>query len=221
MADFKLTQNNPPAPNSAELLIVGSITSSSVMTFADKLESLLADGARHILIGMREIAHISSAALASLVSVADRLEHLGGGVILAEVQPKTRVIIDTLGLRRIFEMVGTMEEGRTSVRTRVEKLSHAPRLVAVIDGKPAQEYPIVVEMVTIGSELKNMIVLKHPQVEPMHAEVKAVGDRCVVRDLGSRYGTFIDGARLKPEGVLPPFGTLAIATFKFTFARSR
>ena len=182
---------------------------------------LAAEGTRLILIGMKEIAHISSAALAELVSLADRLEHLGGGIILAEVQPRTRVIIDTLGLRRIFEMMPTIEEGRASLKARAEKLAKAPRLVALVDGKPGQDFPIVGPKLTLGSDLKCTIVLKHPQVEPTHAEISVVGDRCVVKDLGSRYGTFVDGARVKGEMILPPFGTLAIASFKFTFARAR
>jgi anti-anti-sigma factor len=221
MPDFKLDVIPPPVPATADIRLTGSITSTNVTLFAETLERFLVDGIRVILIGMKDIAHISSAALAELVSVADRLERLGGGVVLAEVQPKTRVIIDTLGLRRIFEMVATIEDGRNSLKERAAKLSRAPRLIALIDGKPGHEYPIVIPKVTIGSDLKCTIVLKHPQVEGTHAEVSASGDRCVVRDLGSRYGTFIDGARLKPEGALQPFGVLAIATFKFTFAKGR
>ncbi len=221
MVDFRLDEAPGPYAGTIELRIAGSITSSSVTPFADRLERLAAEGTRLILIGMKDIAHISSAALAELVSLADRLERLGGGIILAEVQPKTRLIIDTLGLGRIFEMSPSLDEGRTSLKTRAERLAKAPRLIALIDGQPGQDYPIVGPKLTVGSDLKCTIVLKHPQVEPVHAEVGIIGDRCVVKDLGSRYGCFIDGARLKGEMILPPFGTLAIASFRFTFARAR
>lgn len=221
MADYNLASFPPPAPGAAELKVSGSLTSSNVNAFIEKLEGLLTDGVRVIIIGMKDILHISSAALAELVSVADRLDRQGGAVILSEVQPKTRVIIDTLGLRRIFEMVGTIDEGRTSAKARAEKLARAPRLVSLVEGKPAQEYPIVAAKLTLGSDLKNAIVLQHPQVEPFHVEVSAAGDKAVVRDLGSRFGSFIDGTRVKGEGSLPQFATLSIATFKFTYARGR
>jgi anti-anti-sigma factor len=221
MADYNLASFPAPAPGAAELKVSGSITSTNVNAFAEKLEGLLTDGVRVIIVGMKEVLHISSAALAELVSVADRLDRQGGAIILTEVQPKTRVIIDTLGLRRIFEIVGTTDEGRVSAKARAEKLAKAPRLIALVDGKPAQEYPIVASKITLGTDLKNTIVLKHPQVEPFHVEVSASGDKAVVRDLGSRYGSFIDGTRIKGEATLAQFATLSVATFKFTYARGR
>ncbi len=47
-------------------------------------------------------------------------------------------------------------------------------------------------MVTIGRDSKNDIALKDASVAPEHARIEAIqGNRLVIRDLGTRSGTFL------------------------------
>ena len=70
--------------------------------------------------------------------------------------------------------------------------------VAVGPGAPARSLPrleIVYQlrnqMVTVGSETGNDIVLSHPSVSPRHAELRQEAGRWVVHDLDSAQGTFV------------------------------
>lgn len=49
---------------------------------------------------------------------------------------------------------------------------------------------------TLGRSLFNHIMLKSSSVSSQHAEIEKVGDRWVIRDLGSSYGTYVNGERI-------------------------
>ena len=64
--------------------------------------------------------------------------------------------------------------------------------------QPAQGSPwlemaheVAKEIVTVGSETGNDIVLAHPSVSPRHAELRREAGRWVVHDQGSAQGTFV------------------------------
>src|SRR5262249_35273025 len=54
------------------------------------------------------------------------------------------------------------------------------------------------------------LFLPDPDVSRTHCEVRVVGEQVVVRDLGSTNGTFVDGARVTAERVLPLSSRLEI-----------
>ncbi len=57
--------------------------------------------------------------------------------------------------------------------------------------------------IVIGRDPRNDVVVEHASVSNVHAHLKHYGKVYVVRDMGSRNGTFLDGRRLssgcKPE----------------------
>jgi pSer/pThr/pTyr-binding forkhead associated (FHA) protein len=57
------------------------------------------------------------------------------------------------------------------------------------------------ERVVVGRSAVAAAVLGHPSVSRRHAELRLVSGRLVVTDLGSRYGTFVDGERVKVRTV--------------------
>lgn len=52
-------------------------------------------------------------------------------------------------------------------------------------------YEVTIEIVTVGSQAGNDIVLTHPSVSPRHAELRQEAGRWVVHDLDSAQGTFV------------------------------
>jgi pSer/pThr/pTyr-binding forkhead associated (FHA) protein len=52
------------------------------------------------------------------------------------------------------------------------------------------------EPVTLGRDPKNALVLKDEGVSQVHAELRLDGARFVLRDLGSRNGTFVNDERV-------------------------
>lgn len=52
---------------------------------------------------------------------------------------------------------------------------------------------------SIGRELKNDLILDDPRVSRLHAIVLKTNAECILRDLGSGNGTFINGQRIQPN----------------------
>lgn len=216
MSDLKIVPSpKPPAPGAIEVSVTGSIVSGNVASFQSEMDRLIGPSVRVVVLGLKDVGHISSAPLAYLVAVADKLERQGGLVILLQTQPKILQIMDTLGLRSLFKVSASPEEARSVATTHAEKLAKSPRLVQVLGGKPGLEYPILAAKLTLGSDPKNTIVLSHHQVEPRHAEIYRAGEQVVVKDLGSRFGTFVDGKRVQVETPLAYGKTFSVASFLF------
>jgi len=69
------------------------------------------------------------------------------------------------------------------------------KLILQCDDRAAQEYAVD-KMVTIGRLPDNMVVLDHPSVSSHHACVFSDGEQCIVEDLQSTNGTFVNGRRI-------------------------
>ena len=60
-------------------------------------------------------------------------------------------------------------------------------------------YDLVCEKTTIGRSSENLLCIRHPSLSRRHCEVLVYGCEVIVRDLGSRNGTFVDGKRLSNQ----------------------
>lgn len=214
MDQFTALQRPAPSPNVTEVMLSGGINSTTLHQFTASLDEALQTGAYALVIQAKDVTHISSAPLAHLVAISDLMKRRGGVIFIAEVSAKVRVIIDTLGLQESFRLFPTVDEARRQARAHAELVAKAPRLVELVGGQPRAEYPLLGEPVRIGSDPKSSIVLKHPQVEPAHAEIASDSGRVRVRDLRSRAGTFVAGKRIN-EMELAPGQVISIATFQF------
>src|SRR5262245_9677792 len=121
MPDFKIAvAPSPPAPGTVELTLSGSIVSSTVAAFQGEVDRQIKPDVRVVIMIMKDVAHVSSAPLAYLVAIVDRLERQGGLIILVQTQQKILQIMDTLGLRRLFTVVSTLEEARSTAKGHAE-----------------------------------------------------------------------------------------------------
>lgn len=64
--------------------------------------------------------------------------------------------------------------------------------------------PLEAERVTIGKAPGSDVVLDDPTVSRVHAVIERVGQAHAIRDLGSRNGTTVNGARVFGEQILKP-----------------
>jgi len=65
---------------------------------------------------------------------------------------------------------------------------------------PGQPFDIGEPVVTLGHAATNLIVVPDPPVSRFHAEIRREDARFRVYDLDSEEGTFVNGARVGPEG---------------------
>jgi adenylate cyclase len=73
--------------------------------------------------------------------------------------------------------------------------------------------------VLIGRAPTCTLVVIHPTISRQHARFSVRGGRCVLEDLGSTYGTLIDGQRITGEVVVAPGGTFSIGQVEFVCGR--
>ncbi len=72
-------------------------------------------------------------------------------------------------------------------------MSVNPRLAAISGPLRDSAFPLIDGVLSIGRELSNDLSIDDGLVSPRHCEVTLDGDRCVLRDLGSLAGTFVNG----------------------------
>jgi pSer/pThr/pTyr-binding forkhead associated (FHA) protein len=76
-------------------------------------------------------------------------------------------------------------------------LSQPPRLVVRLKGRPLKTYPFAGPEMIIGRLPENDIVIDNLSVSRRHASVTSTKDGYLLRDLGSKNGTLLNG---KPSG---------------------
>ncbi|HWI75003.1 MAG TPA: FHA domain-containing protein, partial [Baekduia sp.] len=74
---------------------------------------------------------------------------------------------------------------------------------------------------TIGRALDSTVRLESPTVSRHHARLAEVGDAIVLEDAGSRYGTWVDGARLERPEALRDGSVVRIGDHELVLERRR
>ena len=104
-------------------------------------------------------------------------------------------------------------------------MTSGPQLVISHGPRPGQVFAIDRDVLTLGREPTNPIVVNDPQVSRQHARIARQGGAIVIEDLGSTNGTFINGMRLTGPRALTPgdvigLGEAVTLTFYGTGAAS-
>jgi pSer/pThr/pTyr-binding forkhead associated (FHA) protein len=75
-----------------------------------------------------------------------------------------------------------------------------------------QVYQLAVEKTTVGRADQNTLVLRHETVSSHHCEILTNGPEVIVRDLGSRNGTYINGAKFQGQRQVKSGQTIRFGT---------
>lgn len=84
----------------------------------------------------------------------------------------------------------------------------SPNVYFLVDGTTKKQGTITRTPFTVGRVPESDIVLTHPYVSRRHAEIVLEEDGYYVADLGSRYGTFVNGQQLTMRHRLTPSDTI-------------
>lgn len=76
-------------------------------------------------------------------------------------------------------------------------------VVCIAGSLTGQRWPIGAETIVLGRESGITITIPVPHVSRRHAEISAEGGKVVLKDLGSRSGTLVDGAKIKTRELAP------------------
>jgi len=90
-------------------------------------------------------------------------------------------------------------------------------------GGKKKKYILTSEKIIIGRMEDCDIVLGENDVSRKHAQVQLIGEHCMLMDLGSARGTFLDGVPLPPRKAFPiePGQSFKIAGFQFDIKTSQ
>lgn len=69
---------------------------------------------------------------------------------------------------------------------------------------PGKTFPLEGDLITIGREADNGIVINDAEVSRKHTQFVFQGGKFILTDLGSTNGTFVDGQRLTGQHILQP-----------------
>jgi len=117
-------------PGTAVVSLSGSIDPRNLQSLHSALEAASGKGFRTLIFDLGEIRYINSAGLAYLVNLSDLLEARGGGLHLANSQPKVKLIFELMGLTELFKIYKSVDSALAATRPRPtfpKTLSRAPR----------------------------------------------------------------------------------------------
>lgn len=97
--EFKIEVGAVPGlPDGALISFNGPIDARSVSVFESQMDALRKRQYRRFVLQMDEVRYINSSGLAYLINMVESVQASGGTLVLFNVQPKVKVILETMGL---------------------------------------------------------------------------------------------------------------------------
>lgn len=186
-------------PRSCEIVVEGGVNASNAALLKERIEKAIDRRTTFISILMRNVAYVNSSGFGYLMDLAASLERRGGQLVLVEVQPKIKLVIQNLGMQNFFRFESSAETARAHLRALAEKVARSPRIVPLDGPDEGQEFPLVGASIRIGRDTKCTVQVLHRDVDPRHAEVYRAGEQCFVKDLGTRFGTWVGDRKVADE----------------------
>lgn len=107
----------PNCPDVAVVTIQGSIDPRNLLSLETVLAGATGRRFRTIILDLAEVRYINSAGLAFLVNLSDGLASRGGGLHLANYQPKVKVVFDLMGVSEFFKLYKSVPSAIAAVLT--------------------------------------------------------------------------------------------------------
>lgn len=97
----------------AHLAIEGEIDLDTVGSLRARLDELQRRGVDRLILDMGDTRYVNSSALAVLVKFAETFRERGGGIALARVSPRVKLVFEMLGLLVFFKFFDSVEAATT------------------------------------------------------------------------------------------------------------
>ena len=93
------------------LKFTGEFDAFNLPTFSAKIDAMTQAGDRQLVLDLRALKFINSAALGYLIKTSKRLKDQGGGLVIARPSKFISKTLATLGLETVFTAYQTVEDG--------------------------------------------------------------------------------------------------------------
>ncbi len=92
-----------------------------------------------------------------------------------------------------------------------------PLLYVLDRRRPSAVHALLDTVVSVGRDPANRVVLTDPSVSRFHFVLFQCGSDYLIRDAGSRYGTFLNGRRLSGDVLLRSGSSIAAGTRRLLY----
>ena len=99
-----------PTANAHIIALQGQVNSANAATVETEVLAVVQQGARNVLLDMRELTYISSAGLRVVLVLAKRLKQERGRLVLCAMQPHVHEVFDISGFLAILDVQATRQE---------------------------------------------------------------------------------------------------------------
>jgi anti-anti-sigma factor len=110
---FNITSEGSENPR--VVVLAGKLDALSQVTAERFLETVVANGATHVVLDCTALEFISSAGVRALLFLVKRVKPLGGAVSVCAPRPHVRQLLEFSGLKAILSISGTVDEGRAAL----------------------------------------------------------------------------------------------------------
>lgn len=98
-----------------ELALHGYLDAHTVSEFEAYMERSIAEGWLRYMIDIAELNYLSSAGIAALISLTQRLRRANGEVVLLRPNKKVFTVLEKLGFTMIFNLARSREEAEKTL----------------------------------------------------------------------------------------------------------
>jgi anti-anti-sigma factor len=98
-------------PQGVCVALRGRVDTESSKYFARQLQRLVRSCLIRVMLDMRNLTYLSSTGVGELIHFIQEIKRLGGGVVVVDMQPKVRNVIEILGLAGFVGLEHTQEDG--------------------------------------------------------------------------------------------------------------
>ncbi|HLY11384.1 MAG TPA: STAS domain-containing protein [Planctomycetota bacterium] len=112
----------------AVVILRGAIDPRSVEILAAELGSAKGKAFHTLVLNLGDVRYINSAGLSFLVNLSDALHLKGGGLLLANPQPKVKVVFDLMGVAQFFRIYKSVDAAVAAVSAARRAASPRPAL---------------------------------------------------------------------------------------------
>lgn len=109
------------AGDGAILLLTGRLEVPLEGTLVRRIEDLAEDGRTKIVVDLGGLDYLNSRGVSAFIAAVDQLRARGGDLKLAGVKPQAAMILGRLGISRIVQQFGTVDEAIGAFSTPIEE----------------------------------------------------------------------------------------------------
>jgi len=173
-------------PNTALVVLNGSIDANTVITFQTHLNTVKERGITRFILDMESVKYVNSTGLGYLINLSDSVQGGKGGISLVKVQPKVKVVFDMLGLNAFFKIYPTRDEALKHF-TAEPIASPTDQTVVLKSQEPTRAGPPPTSRATVtpAEPVRHAAPAHAVDADQIHVECQSCKAMLAVRDVGT------------------------------------